>query len=79
MFGCSQEEQQSQLTWTLGGSQRLNGHTHVADEQLGLHVVPQLQELGLSLTLLPEMDPAPLTGLPCLASVGKDVPSPAVI
>ena len=24
------------------------------------------------------MDPVPLTGLPCLASVGKDVHSPAV-
>ena len=63
--GTPQEEQQSQLTWTLGGSQRLNHQpksiqewtalqpdTYVADVQLGLHLSPKLEQ-GLSQKLLP--------------------------
>ena len=52
MTGTPQEDQQSQLTWTLGGSQRLShqpksthelnqGHgTYIADVQLSPHVGP---------------------------------------
>jgi hypothetical protein len=40
---------------------------------------PRQLERGLSLSLLLPMDLVPLTGPPCVASVGEDVPSPAVI
>lgn len=51
-LGNSQENYQNQLTWTTGGSQRLNYQTkniyepdvgsyvYVADVHLGLHVSP---------------------------------------
>jgi hypothetical protein len=70
--GILQEDQQSQLTEStspIRGSQRLNHQpkskhglhlaltcTYTADVQLGLHVVPQHLEQGLSLNLLP-VDP----------------------
>jgi hypothetical protein len=38
---------------------------------------PQQLEWGLSLTLCLPVDPIPLTGLPCLPSVGEETPSPA--
>lgn len=53
--------------------------TCVADEQLDLHVRPSPTVAGAvpeSDTCLP-VDPVPLNGLPCLASVEEDVPSPA--
>lgn len=55
--------------------------TYVADVQRGLHVNPQTTGVGA----IPEsvacllVDPILLTGLPCLTSVGEEVPSPAVI
>lgn len=73
-----QEVQQSQITWTLGVSQRLNHqpksehrldvgltplHTYVADEQLGCHVG---LKKGLS------------TGPPCPVSVREDISSPSM-
>jgi hypothetical protein len=57
-IGTPQEDQQSPLTWTLGGSQRLNHQpkskhglhlgpcTHVADVQLGLHAGPPKDGVG---------------------------------
>ena len=63
-LGTLQEDQRSQLTLTLGGSQGLNHqpkstygldigpHTYVADVQLCLHVGPKLEQ-GLSQKLLP--------------------------
>jgi hypothetical protein len=87
-----QEDQQSQLTWTLRGSHRLNHQpksgkgwtyapcTYEADEQLGLHVGHSTTGAGAahdSAACLP-VDPAPLTRPSCLASVGEDAPSPAV-
>jgi hypothetical protein len=64
--GTPQEDQQSQLTWILGNSQRLNTptrehtqagprspHTYVTDVQPGLYVGPEQLELELSQTLLP--------------------------
>jgi hypothetical protein len=56
-----QEDQESQLAWTLGGSQRQNQQpktiprppcTYVTDVQLGLHVGPEQVEWGLSQKLL---------------------------
>ena len=61
----AEEDQQSQLTWTLGSSQRLNHQpkciqglglglfTCVADVQLGLHVDPKQLEQWLWQKLLP--------------------------
>jgi hypothetical protein len=92
--GTPQADQHSQLTWTLGGSQRLNCQpksehrldqpptpcTYVADEQFGLHV--GLPETGVG--AVPEplacllLNPEPLNGRPHLASVREDMPSPAV-
>ena len=51
---------------------------YVADVHLGLHASPQQLEWGMSLTLLPVYGSYSLTRLPCLASVGDDMPSPAV-
>ena len=43
--------------------------------QLGLHVGPEQLEQGLSQKLLPYVGYVLLAGLPCLASVGEEVPS----
>ena len=64
--GTPQEDQQSQLTWTLRGSQRLNHQPksmHGLDQGPLAHIyqtcslvfkqVPQQLEMGLSLNLLP--------------------------
>ena len=48
--------------------------SYVADVHLSLHVGSSQQQ---SLNVLPACGSVPLTGLPCLASVGEDVPSPA--
>jgi len=87
------EEQQSQLTWTLGGSQSLNyqpkrehrldlGPLHRCSRVTacyscgsptnGAWAIPEYTCICLS------MDTVSLNGLPCLASVGGDVPSPVV-
>jgi hypothetical protein len=60
--GIPQKDQQNQLTWTLGGSQRLKHqpkgtgprppHTYVADVQFCLHMGPEQLEQGLSEKLL---------------------------
>jgi hypothetical protein len=53
---------------------------YVTDTQLGLHVDPPTTEAGAvpeSVACLP-VDPVPLTGPPCLASVGEAVPSTIV-
>ena len=85
-IGTLQEDQQSQLAWTLGGSQRLTHQPKpnelytapASDAQLGLHVGPPASEVGRRV-------PQNLwrvcgfhfpTGTPCLASVGEDVPNP---
>ena len=60
-IGTSQEDQQSQPTWTLEGSQRLiesltkegDPCTYVAYEQLGLHVGLPETGVGVVLGLLP--------------------------
>ena len=64
-IGIPQEDNQSQLTWTLGLSETEPPtkehtqaelrplHTNVADVQLGLHVGPKQLEQGLSQKLLP--------------------------
>ena len=59
-IGTPQEDQQSQPTWTLGGSQRLNHQarmgcpcTYVANVQFGLYVGAQQLQWRLSLTLIP--------------------------
>jgi hypothetical protein len=87
-IGTPQKDQQSQLTWTIAGSQKLNHQrksiqglpscTHVADVQLGLHVSSTTGEgayIDIVVCLL--VDTAPLTWLSCLALVGEAVPSPA--
>ena len=86
--GTPHEEQQSQLTWTLGGSKSqqpksilrldLGPFTSVADEKLGLHASPPTSGAGAVHepdACLP-MDTMPLNGQPYLASVGEDVSSP---
>ena len=58
----------------------LGSCTYIAEEQLGLHVSPPTTGAGTvpePVACLP-VDPVPLNGLPCLASVGEDVPGPAV-
>ena len=80
-----QEDLQSQLTWTHGGSQRLNhqpknmrgvdSHTFLVDVQL--HVSPLTAGVG-TVSDLP-LHPLPLAGLLCLALVVKKALSPAVI
>ena len=50
--------------------------THVAD--VHLHVELSTTAVGAVSDLLPACDPIPLTGLPCLALVGENVPCPAV-
>jgi hypothetical protein len=63
-IGTPQEDQQSQLTWTLRAEtepptkeQTQAGsrppHTYVADVQLSLHLGPKKLEWGLSQKLLP--------------------------
>ena len=44
--------------------------------QLGVHVGPEQLECELSQKLLPVCGNVLLAGLPCLASVGEDVPIP---
>ena len=81
--GTLHEYLQNQHTWTPGSSQRLTTHqknhtwvglrlccTYAADVQLCLHADP----LKIGLYCLP-VDFVPLTVLPCLTSVGEDVPS----
>jgi len=53
-------------------------HTDVADVQFGLHADPPTTEVGAVPDCCLLVDPGPLIGLPCLASVGEGVPSPAV-
>ena len=89
VIGVSEEDQQSQLTWTFRSSQRQNHipksihgldrgrGTYVADVQLSLHVGPPTTGAGLSLNLLPVCGICSPTGLPCLASGGEDVSIPA--
>jgi hypothetical protein len=53
--------------------------TCVEDKNLVLMYIPQVQECGpvpKSVACL-LVDPVPLNGLPSLASVGEDAPSPA--
>ena len=79
--GTQQKEQQTQLTWTLGDSQRLSHQpkaglkvpgTYVADVQLRLHV-------GLPTTGV-EAAPTVLDYLwklfSCLALAGQNAPTP---
>ena len=51
-------------------------HTYVADVQLGLHVGPKQLDQGPSQRLFLYIGYVLLAGLPCLASVGGDAPSP---
>jgi hypothetical protein len=83
-----QEDLQSQLTWVHGGSQRWN---HQAKSMHGLelgllHIFRRCAALSphgfpnnwaVCLCSLP-LDPFPLAGLLCLASVKKDEFSPAM-
>ena len=96
-----QEDQRSQLTWTLRGPETEPPAKErvwvgmdppllhpsipspyspplkcVLDTHLGLHSSPPTGAVPDG--FLP-VDSIPLSGLPCLASVGKDVPSPAVV
>ena len=71
-----QEDQQSQLTWTLGGSQRLNhqpgtymGSLNICSRCVVFMWVPQQLEQGLSLDLLPVCRFHSSSWLACLASV----------
>jgi hypothetical protein len=88
-----QEDQQSQLIWTLGGSQRLN-HQPKSKHRLNLGLLlicsrcAAWSSCGSTTTgegPVPEsvacmpVGPILLTGPSCLASVGKHVPSPVVI
>lgn len=81
----------SQLTWTLEGFQRLNHQPKIdpGPDLALLHICSRCA--GWSLCWFPNnwnggypwisclpIDPVPLTGLPCLASVGKEMSSPAV-
>jgi len=50
---------------------------HVAAVQLGLHVGPEQLERGYPKSCYLSVGYVLLAGLPCLASVGEDVPSPA--
>lgn len=50
--------------------------THVADEQLGLHVSPPTTGAG---SVSEPVACLPVEPVPCLGSVGKEVPSPAEI
>ena len=89
--GTVQEDQQNQLTWTLGDPQRLNhqpksmygldlDHLYIcSDEQLSLHAGPPTTGAGAVLepTVCLPVDYISLAGLPCLASVEEDASSPA--
>ena len=91
--GTPEEDLQSLLTWAHVGPQRL-GHQLGSMQKLDLDLLhicskyaawsssgsPNLEQ---QIQVFPgvfclTLDPIPLTGLPCLASVGEDVPSPAV-
>jgi len=80
-IGTLQEDQQSQLTWTLGALRdgttnkehtqaraRPSG-SYVADVQLGFHVGPEQLEWGLAQKLFPVG--YVLLAMPCLAPVGE--------
>jgi hypothetical protein len=86
-IGILQEEQKSQLTWTLGGSQRLN-HQRKSEYEMDLgplHMSIRCRPWSSCKSLnnwsrgwpwvccLP-VDLVPLIGLHCLASVREDVP-----
>ena len=49
--------------------------TYVTDVQLGLHVGPKQLEQGLSQKLLPVHVICSSSWLPCLPSVGQEMPS----
>jgi hypothetical protein len=66
-----------ELAWARPGTPP---PTYVANKLIGLDAGPPTTRVWLSLNLLSaclSVDPIPLAGLPCLASVGEDVPSPA--
>jgi hypothetical protein len=83
-----QGDQLNQLTWTLGGSQGLNhqpksehsldlGSLHLCSRCAAWSPTTGKEVLPKSVACLP-VDSVPLNGQPWLASVGEDVPSPAV-
>ena len=80
MDTCRLSETESPVKESAVKKHRLDiGPLHVANEHLDVHTGPPKQlEQGLSLSLFPTclpVDPTPLNGQPCLASVGEDVPS----
>ena len=71
-IGSPQEDQQRQINWTLGGSQKLSHQPKIIHGldlslQLDLHVGSLTIGSGLSLTLLPALNSVPLTELHSLA------------
>ena len=81
-----QEDQQSQLPWTLEGFQRMNhqpksGHgidvglLHICS-LVFLEILNNCSKSCPWICCLP-VDPVSLTGMFCLASVGEDAPHPA--
>jgi hypothetical protein len=86
-----QVDQQSQLTWTLGALRDWSTNqrntwagprppcTKVVDKQLGLHVGPQQLEQVYPKSCYLYLTYVPVAGLPCLVSVGEEVPSFAEI
>jgi hypothetical protein len=85
-IGAPQEDQQSQLTWTLGALKSeppTKEHTragpgplckYVADVQLGLHVGPEQLEQGLSQKLLPVCGICSSSWAPLSGLSGEDAP-----
>lgn len=88
--GTPQEAQRS-LTWTLGGSQRINHQTKsiqgldlaatnpaptYIDVQLGLHLGPPSTGAGAYPDSVACLWTGSLTGQSCLASEGQDILSP---
>ena len=84
--GTPQEDRQSQLTWALGGSQRLNSQPknehkldlcplHICRKWAAWSPTTGARALPASVACLP-VDPIPLTELPHLSSVEEDAPSP---
>ena len=55
----------------------LGPYTFVADVQLGLHVASLTTGAGAVFECCLPLDPFPLAGLPCLASVGEHAFGPA--
>ena len=77
-----QEDRQSQLTWALGGSQRLNSQPknehkldlcplHICRKWAAWSPTTGARALPASVACLP-VDPIPLTEQPCLDTVGED-------